>query len=219
MDERQRHNMTVSLLENLKTFLARLFSDFGKIMKIHTWDVRVQNPTIIPDQIDVRPELNDIVNAVKEIPEPKDIDLSPVVDAVNSIPKTEIPAYPTEIVVSNQPDMKSVSDSIVEAITAIPKADPIDLSRLESIVADKTSNVKEMKDVVNLLKMVLEAINKEKPEEPKEEEPISEKIEYYPDGTYKKSITTYPSKVCIETRIPGNKSDTYTYEEKNAKTK
>jgi hypothetical protein len=207
-------NFTVSLLENLKTFLARLFSDLVRTLKVVSWSVRVENQISIPEPIDTREELKEIVSAVKDIPIPKDIDLSPVVDAVTNIPRTEIPEFPTSLEITNQPDMEKVSASIVEAILAIPKAEQTDLSKLEKLLADKTVNVKEIKDVITILKLIFNKLNEEK--EPIDDKPLSEKIEYYNDGTYKKSTTTYRDRIVTETRMPGDKEDTYVYEEENA---
>lgn len=208
-------NHGVRLLENLKTFLARLFSDFNRILKSNTWDVRVQNPTVIPDPIDTRPEINQLIDAVANIPEPKETDMAPVVEAIKEIPQTVIPEMPTSFEVTNQPDMEKVAETIVEAIKCMPEHKPTDLSKLEKLMADKTMSVKEMKDVTSLLKMMVKKMHEEKPEKKDCGKKLVEQMEFYSDGSFRRSIEVFENMRVITERSLDDVYS-YSYEEINA---
>jgi hypothetical protein len=123
-------NFSVSLLENLKTFLARLFSDLVRNLKIISWNVRVENQIEIPremtisNQIDPRPELMAAIQAVKEIPE---IDLSPVVAAIQALvekPESEYPEQDDSMVVE-------AIKCVETAIQSLPCTKEVDMSSVE----------------------------------------------------------------------------------------
>jgi hypothetical protein len=204
-------NHRVFLLENLKTFLRRLFSDLLNIAKVHTWDVRVENQIEIPEQIDTRPEIERLIEAVANIPEAKETDVTSVVEAIKAIPETVIPDFPKPKETNYQPDIEKASQAIVEAIKSIPEVKPTDLSVLEKLLSDKTVSVKEGKQIVSLLKMVVDKLSVEEPKEKGLGKKLAEQIEFYSDGSFKKSTEVYENMSITTER---SLDDVYSYEYK-----
>jgi hypothetical protein len=208
-------NHRVFLLENLKTFLRRLFSDLLNIAKVHTWDVRVENQIEIPEQIDTRPEIERLIEAVANIPEAKETDVTSVVEAIKAIPETVIPDFPKPKETNYQPDIEKASQAIVEAIKSIPESKQSDLSKIEELLADKNVNVKEMKGLTTLLKNIYEKLCEEKKEKREWGKKLSEKIDYYSDGTFKSSDEIYENIRVITDRSLDDQYS-YSYEDLNA---
>lgn len=217
-DAIQSNNFHVSLQENKKKFETQLATDVVNAIRNTTFNVSVnnQNKTISIDNLidyskDIINSSNAIVEAIRGIPQTIQ-DNSDIVESIKNIPIVSIPEYPKTIEVSNQIDLTKSVNEIIETIKSIPKSEKIDLSKIEKLLSDKTIKSKELLDVVSLLQSILESLNKEEVIEEKPKK-LSVVIDYYDDGTFKSSTTTFSNKICIETRLPGDKSDTYLYEE------
>lgn len=132
----QQHNRNVGLLENLKTFLRRLFSDLLNIAKNHTWDVRVQNPITsveVSNLENYRQELSDILSAINSQEFPS-TDLAPVVEAIQCLldkPDKEMELYDDKLVIEELKGLKTAIESLPAQMPKSEKQEAINLKKLE----------------------------------------------------------------------------------------
>jgi len=149
-------NFTVSLLENLKTFLARLFSDFGRIIKSSTWKVRVENQVIIPEQIDTRSELQNILSAIQNMPEkdmPEKYDDATMVEAIKCV-ETAVKSIPE----GKEADMSGIESKLSELIKLLT---PAPMPKITKSMAEKSAPVFIGEEVVKDLKgNIIEVVEK-----------------------------------------------------------
>lgn len=183
----QSGNFSVKLLENLKTYLARLFSDLIRNLKIITWEVEVKNPVFPKDPIDYSGQLQDLLLAIKALPEPKDVDLSEITETLRNLLDKQFPEqkhYDGSNVVEQ---IKMLETAIQGLPKAYPKSKDIDLSPLE----------KPLKELVEILKP--KPMPKgQKVKEIKIPEFISEELVYNEDEELVKVIQHYDTHDTIE---------------------
>ena len=138
-NETVRHNRLVGLLENLKRFIGSNTTSLFNAIKGTVFSVRVENQKDyinVSNHPDWSPFLVEIKEAIKNIPEDKETDLSPVLNAIQKLverPEKEFPVYNDERVIEA---MKAIE----EAIKGIPETS-FDTSSIE----------KPLKEIVKLL--------------------------------------------------------------------
>jgi len=138
-NEVQRSRWMIGLLDNLKTFLARLFSDFNRMLKVNIWSVKVENLPELPEQIDTRDHLLAILQSIKEIPTPEKTDMKPVCDMLQMLidkPEMEFPTQDNSMLAEA---IKAVEKAITGMeMPSMPeiKMEKPDYSKIEKLLAD-----------------------------------------------------------------------------------